>query len=105
MPEGRACGPSCCGGAAPSNAPACRLTDLRPGSHATVCETCLEPSDGELLRAMGLGPNASIRLCRVGEPCIVEVLAGLPAQGQADCRCRIGLTRELAARVRVIPGP
>lgn len=68
----------------------------------------MDPRDTAMLRAMGLAPAATIRLCRQGEPCILEVLLSEPpAAGdglcaRADCRCRIGLTRYLAQRVKVI---
>ncbi|MFZ2875697.1 MAG: hypothetical protein WAZ94_14575 [Phycisphaerales bacterium] len=84
------------------------LASLRPGQVADVCETCMDPRDTAMLRAMGLSPAATIRLCRQGEPCILEVLLSeLPASGdgmcgRADCRCRIGLTRYLAERVKVV---
>lgn len=84
------------------------LTSLRPGQIADVCETCMDPRDTAMLRAMGLSPAATIRLCRQGEPCILEVLLSEPPPagdamcGRADCRCRIGLTRFLAERVKVI---
>jgi hypothetical protein len=84
------------------------LASLTAGQIADVCETCMDPRDTAMLRAMGLSPAATIRLCRQGEPCILEVLlAERPAQGdglcsRADCRCRIGLTRYLAERVKVI---
>jgi hypothetical protein len=82
------------------------LSDLRPGQVATVCETCLDAADAAVLRAMGLRPNATVRLCRLGDPCIVEVVPGVPGEGtgceRPDCRCRIGLTAELARRVKVM---
>jgi hypothetical protein len=60
-----------------------------------------------LLRAMGLRPNAAIRICRLGEPTIVEVLPSRPGEGnrcaRPDCRCRIGLAWTLAQRVMVFP--
>jgi hypothetical protein len=84
------------------------LTSLPAGTVGVVCETCMDPADAAMVRAMGLRPRSTIRLCRLGEPCIVEVLAGGgdeddgPARcDRPDCRCRIGLTRDLAARVRV----
>lgn len=55
--------------------------------------------DGPVLRAMGLRPAAKVRVCRVGEPTIVEVVGGVGET--CRCGCRIGLCRELAAKVMV----
>ena len=57
--------------------------------------------DGPVLRAMGLRPAARVRVCRVGEPTIVEVVGGVGET--CRCGCRIGLCRELAAKVMVRP--
>lgn len=82
------------------------LTELRPGQVGTLCQTCADPSDAMLLRAMGLRPNSLVRVCRVGEPTIVEVMPSRPGEGtrcdKPDCRCRIGLAWVLASRVRVV---
>jgi len=99
----RRCGkPGCTG-----HANGVPLTSLAPGSLARVCETCLDPLDASMLRAMGLRPAATLRLCRSGEPCVVEVYPGSAGQGtqceRPDCRCRIGLARLLAERVMVTP--
>lgn len=71
---------------------------------ARVSETSLPPKDAAYLRALGLRPNAAVRLCRVGEPCILEILAVQPGSGPCgcDCACRVGLARELAQRVLVV---
>jgi Fe2+ transport system protein FeoA len=93
---------------APVNTPAPALKEgvslltLQAGQMATVFQTCLDPSDAALLRAMGLRPSARIRVCRLGEPCIVEVLSGSESCGRpGGCACRIGLARPLAERVMV----
>ena len=72
-------------------------------SCAFVCETCIDPRDAAMLRAMGMRPNAKIRMIRSGEPCIIEVQGINPATG--GCGCRIGLSRDLASRVTVRPLP
>ncbi len=81
------------------------LTSLTSGQVGVICETCTEPGDAMLLRAMGLRPNATIRVCRLGEPCIVEVIPSRAGEGtqcsRVDCRCRIGLAYLLAQRVMV----
>jgi Fe2+ transport system protein FeoA len=93
------------------------LTSLRAGDVGIVCETCMDPIDAAMLRAMGLRPNATIRVCRLGEPCILEVFTGAAAPCEAQtgsssadrpcdrpggCSCRIGLARPLAERVMVL---
>lgn len=87
--------PDCCG----TPAPAVPVTSLGVGQCGVVCETCLSDRDAAMLRAMGLRPKARIRVCRLGEPCIVEVM-GATAGG---CGCRIGLARPLAERIMVGP--
>lgn len=80
------------------------LHSLAPGRVARVCENCLSDQDVVMLRAMGMKPGAMVRVCRAGEPCIVEVLA--PRGGGpcgCDCSTRIGLAKDLAMRVMVIP--
>lgn len=98
-------GKPCCRTEAPAPA-GVALTTLQPGQTGVICETCLEPDDAALLRAMGLRPNATIRLCRLGEPCIVEVIPGVPGSGDkcdrpGGCSCRIGLSKPLADRVMI----
>lgn len=86
-------------GAAAGSAP---LTTLKPGQTARVTFTNLDADDAALLRAMGLRLSARIRLCRLGEPCIVEVLSGRESCNRpGGCACRIGLARPLAERVLV----
>jgi hypothetical protein len=75
------------------------LSKLPVNALAHVCETCLDPRDAAMLRAMGMRPCARIRMIRAGEPCIVEVVGVNPATG--SCGCRIGLSRDLADRVIV----
>ena len=111
---------SCCGsgndgfvpcttsaGAAPVSTPTpadpgISLTKLQAGQMATVFTTSLDAGDAALLRAMGLRPAARIRICRLGEPCIVEVMSGGESCGRpGGCACRIGLAKPLAERVMV----
>ena len=72
------------------------LTQLTKGQTGRVQ---IEGTDDEvkMLRAMGLRPNASVTMCRLGEPCIVA-LSGICGGG-----CRIGLAKEIAGRVMVNP--
>lgn len=81
------------------------VTALKPGDRAVLCDRCLDEAmdqkDAAMLRAMGLRPQATVRLCRLGEPCIIEVMsAGVEGCGDT---CRIGLARTLADRVMVKP--
>ncbi len=55
----------------------------------------LEADGAATLRAMGLRPSVTVRVCRIGHPCIVEV------GNVAGATCRIGLARPLAERVMV----
>ena len=71
------------------------LTQLRRGDVGVVRQASLAPDDAKLLAAMGLCCKARVRLCRVGEPCIVAILSGRGAE------CRIGLARPLAERIVV----
>ena len=109
------------------------LTTLLIGQTGVVCETCMDKRDAAMLRAMGLRPQARIRVCRMGEPWIVEVLPGgagasgvgvgkskgvvadlsreaacapagdMPCARAGGCACRIGLARALAERVLLEP--
>jgi Fe2+ transport system protein FeoA len=52
----------------------------------------LTTDDCALLKALGLTDRCLLRVCKAGEPCIVEVKA-----------TRIGLSRTLARGVFVVP--
>jgi Fe2+ transport system protein FeoA len=81
--------------------PSLALTALRVGETAVILSANVDPADAAYLRAMGLRPHATVRVCRLGEPCIVEILAcGMQMCGQ--CGCRIGLSRAIADRVAVL---
>ena len=67
------------------------LTDLKRGQSGRIESTQSHPDDCSMLRAMGLHPDASIQMCRLGEPCIIS-LAGA---------CRIGLAKDIASCVMV----
>lgn len=73
------------------------LTQLARGQRATVSTSTLDEQDGSMLRAMGLRPDASIQMCRLGEPCIVSL------SGACGGGCRIGLAKDIASRVMVTP--
>lgn len=66
-----------------------------------MAEAQLAADDAAMLRAMGLVPGATFRVCRTGEPCIVAVMhTGATSQ----CSCggsRIGLASNLAKQILV----
>lgn len=73
------------------------LSQLPRGQRATVNASDLDEQDGKVLRAMGLRPDASIQMCRLGEPCIVAL------SGACGGGCRIGLAKGIASRITVTP--
>lgn len=68
------------------------LAQLRAGTMARVHAAHLAREDCALLRALGLTDRCLLRVCKAGEPCIVQVK-----------ETRIGLSRELARGILVIP--
>jgi len=71
------------------------LTQVSRGRRVTVSDTMDDHEDARVLRAMGLRPNAELKVCRLGEPCIVALANG------CGLGCRIGLSRRLAECVMV----
>jgi Fe2+ transport system protein FeoA len=69
-----------------------RLCDLAPGRTARLHCADLAPQDCALLRALGLTDHCVLRICKIGEPCIVQVQA-----------TRIGLSRTVAEGIYVVP--
>ncbi len=113
---GRGCcggGETCCGaghnGLTHASTPLARpLSSSRIGDTGIICHHQLDRRDAELLRAMGLRPRARVRICKLGDPCIVEVLAGCGHGGggpEDACSCRIGLAGPLAGRVMIDTAP
>jgi hypothetical protein len=78
-----------------SEGTAVRLTDMRLGQVGVVQRSSLAVEDAALLSAMGLCCNARVRMCRLGQPCIVAI------SGRHGAECRIGLARPLAERIVV----
>lgn len=68
------------------------LSQLRAGSTARLHSTDLAREDCALLRALGLTDHCLLRVCKAGEPCIVEVRT-----------TRIGLSRDVARGLLVVP--
>lgn len=79
------------------------ITMVSPGLEAIVLESSgLASDEANSLRAMGLRPGARVRVVRVGQPTIIEILScGGPECGQ--CGCRLGLAKGVAERLLVQP--
>jgi len=69
-----------------------RLSQLPAGSIAKFHASELAADDAALLRALGLTDRCRVRVCKAGEPCIVQVQA-----------TRIGLSHEVAEGILVVP--
>jgi Fe2+ transport system protein FeoA len=69
-----------------------RLSDLAAGCVARLHAANLAPHDCALLRALGLTDDCVLRICQVGEPCIVQVRS-----------TRIGLSKAVARDIYVLP--
>lgn len=68
------------------------LSQLRSGDRARVHAADLCCEDCDLLQAMGMTDQCELRVCRRGEPCIVQVNT-----------TRLGLSAHLARRILVRP--
>lgn len=66
------------------------LTELAEGERARVEQRTVGPLEAELLAALGLREGSELRVCRAGDPCIVEVRSA-----------RIGMTRRVAEQLAV----
>ncbi len=71
-----------------------RLSDLEVGRAARFHDSTLDAEARDLLRALGLTAQSIVRLCKRGEPCIVQVRS-----------TRIGRSRAVAGSILVIPQP
>jgi Fe2+ transport system protein FeoA len=69
------------------------LTTMRVGCVATLCEV-RDDASRRVLRSLGMTEHCQMRLCKVGDPCIVQVQA-----------TRIGLSRIVAEHLFVAPEP
>lgn len=69
-----------------------RLSDLSAGQTARLHCAELSARDCALLKALGLTDHCVLRICKVGEPCIVQVHS-----------TRIGLSRSVADGILVVP--
>ena len=71
-----------------------RLTQLASGALARYHASDLAAEDSAFLRALGLTERCLVRVCKAGEPCIVQVRA-----------TRIGLSGTVAEGILVVPEP
>jgi Fe2+ transport system protein FeoA len=69
-----------------------RLTELPAGHVGRLHAADLPAQDWALLGALGMTDRCVLRVCKVGEPCIVQVHA-----------TRIGLSRTVADGILVVP--
>lgn len=65
------------------------LLDLAPGAVA-VLRQVLDPQSRTVLRSLGLTDGARLRICRLGDPCIIQVRS-----------TRIGLSKVVARSILV----
>jgi Fe2+ transport system protein FeoA len=72
---------------------AVRVTDLEPGTSARLHDTDLDEQTRLFLRSLGLTDRSQVRVCKRGEPLIIQVRS-----------TRIGLSRAVGERIFVIPG-
>ena len=71
-----------------------RLVQLGAGRQARMQAAELTREDCELLHALGLTDSCLLRVCKAGDPCIVQVRS-----------TRIGLSQRLAEHILVGPSP
>jgi len=68
------------------------LSQLPRGARATLHRRDLHCDDCELLNAMGMTERCTLRVCRRGNPCIVQVKS-----------TRLGLSSSMARNIMVYP--
>jgi Fe2+ transport system protein FeoA len=69
-----------------------RLTDLESGAVARLHETRLDDDTRRFLRSLGLTDASRVRVCKRGEPLIIQVRT-----------TRIGLSRAVGDGILVVP--
>ena len=69
-----------------------RLSDLSVGDTAHMHLADVDGGTARFLRAIGLTNQSELRLCKAGEPCIIQVRS-----------TRIGLSQPVASRILVVP--
>ena len=71
------------------------LCDLGKGECARITGCRLEKRENEMLRALGLRPNAQVQITRAGEPCIIRIT------DNCGYSCSLGISRDVAKSVTV----
>lgn len=69
----------------------CQLSELEVGDIARMRNAAIDDESRSLLRALGLTDNSQLRVCKRGEPCVVQVRA-----------TRIGISGRIAEHITVI---
>ena len=69
-----------------------RLTQLRTGDRGKLHATRLLIDDWEVLRSLGLAESSRFRVCKAGDPWILQVRS-----------TRVGISPAVACRILVIP--
>ncbi|HNU83511.1 MAG: ferrous iron transport protein A [Acidobacteria bacterium] len=69
-----------------------RLVQLGRGDRGRMAAAELERDECQLLHALGLTDRCLLKVCKQGDPCIVQVRA-----------TRIGISQRLAERILVVP--
>ncbi len=77
---------------APAEPVAVSLTQLNRGQSATFHRADLRCEDCDMLNAMGMTDHCQLKICKIGDPWIVQVKS-----------TRIGLAKSLAQRIFVLP--
>ena len=70
------------------SATTCRLTELQVGATARLHDAQVDADSRSQLRALGLTDNALLRVCKQGDPCVVQVHA-----------TRVGISRRVAQQI------
>lgn len=70
------------------------LTSLLQGQTGRLHEARLDAHSVGLLRALGLSEAQAFRVCKAGEPCILQIDG-----------TRIGVSKTVASNLYVIPDP
>ncbi len=68
------------------------LSQLQAGQSARLLRADLLCEECDLLHALGMTERCRLRVCKAGNPCIIQVHS-----------TRIGLAEEVAGRILVIP--
>ena len=70
------------------------LSDLDVGQWARMVDASIDAESLSLLQALGLTDNSRLRVCKRGEPCVVQVRA-----------TRIGISSRIARQISVVAEP